>query len=79
MLTVRSPAQGWGGVAVRGYRYGASDVEVPPLRDHVVVAYRRGTTPMRRSVDGTLDGRDAPPRRRLAAHPGRRVALGVAG
>ena len=53
VLTVRSPAQGWGGVAVRGYRYGASDVEVPPLRDHVVVAYRRGTTLMRRSVDGT--------------------------
>ena len=52
-LTVRSPEQGWDGVAVRGYRYGASDVEVPPLRDHVVVAYRRGTTPMRRSVDGT--------------------------
>ena len=52
-LTVRSPDQGWDGVAVRGYRYGASDVEVPPLRDHVVVAYRRGTTPMRRSVDGT--------------------------
>ena len=52
-LTVRSPERGWGGVAVRGYRFGASDVEVPPLRDHVVVAYRRGTTPMRRSVDGT--------------------------
>jgi AraC family transcriptional regulator len=52
-LTVRNPEQGWGGVAVRGYRYGASDVEVPPLRDHVVVAYRSGTTPMRRSVDGT--------------------------
>jgi AraC family transcriptional regulator len=52
-LTVRSPEQGWDGVAVRGYRYGASDVDVPPLRDHVVVAYRCGTTPMRRSVDGT--------------------------
>ena len=51
--TVRSPEQGWKGVTVRGYRYGGSDVEVPPLRDHVVVAYRRGTTPMRRSVDGT--------------------------
>ena len=78
-LTVRSPEQGWDGVAVRGYRYGASDVEVPPLRDHVVVAYRRGTTPMRRSVDGTWTAEHAPPRRRLAAHPGRRVALGVAG
>ena len=51
-LTVRSPEQGWGGVAVRGYRYAGSDVEVPPLRDHVVVAYRRGTTPLRRNVDG---------------------------
>jgi AraC family transcriptional regulator len=51
--TVRSPEQGWKGVTVRGYRYGGSDVEVPPLRDHVVVAYRRGTTPMRRNIDGT--------------------------
>jgi AraC family transcriptional regulator len=39
-------------VAVRGYRYAGSDVEVPPLRDHVVVAYRRETTPLRRNVDG---------------------------
>jgi len=51
-LTVRSPERGWGGVTVRGYRFGASDVEVPPLRDHVVVAYRRGTT-IRRGVGGT--------------------------
>jgi len=51
--TVRSPEQGWNGVTVRGYRYGGSDVEVPPLRDHVVVAYRRGTTPMRPVIDGT--------------------------
>ena len=51
-LTVRSPEQGWDGVAVRGYQYGASDVEVPPLRDHVVVAYRHGTTLMRRRVHG---------------------------
>lgn len=55
-LTVRSPAQGWTGVAVRGYRYGASDVAVPPLRDHVVVAYRRGSTAMRRSVEGRWTG-----------------------
>jgi AraC family transcriptional regulator len=52
-LTVRSPEQGWDGVTVRGYRFGASDVEVPPLRDHVVVAYRRGTTTIRRSVGGS--------------------------
>jgi AraC family transcriptional regulator len=51
-LTVHSPEHGWGGVSVRGYRYPASDVEVPPVRDYVVVAYRRGATPLRRRVDG---------------------------
>ncbi|MGH3564367.1 MAG: helix-turn-helix domain-containing protein [Mycobacterium sp.] len=50
--TVRSP-QGWQGVTVRGYRYHCSDVEVPPLRDFAVVAYRRGSTAMRRRVDGS--------------------------
>ncbi|WP_343600736.1 AraC family transcriptional regulator [Mycobacterium sp.] len=50
-LTVRSPDT-WQGLAVRGYRYRASDVEVPPLRDFVVVAYRRGATAVRRCVDG---------------------------
>ncbi|MCW2718550.1 MAG: AraC family transcriptional regulator [Pseudonocardiales bacterium] len=50
-LTVHSPA-GWDGVSVRGYRYAGSDVEVPPLRDYMVVAYRRGETSMRRRIDG---------------------------
>jgi AraC family transcriptional regulator len=52
-LTVRSPDEGWDGVSVRGYRYAGSDVEVPPMRDYIVVAYRRGTTPMRRRIDGS--------------------------
>jgi AraC family transcriptional regulator len=51
-LTVRSPEDGWGGLSVRGYRYRGSDVEVPPLRDYMVVAYRRGTTLMHRRIDG---------------------------
>ena len=51
-LTVRSPEQGWPGVSVRGYRYAGSDVMVPPVRDYVIVAYRQGTTAMRRQVDG---------------------------
>jgi AraC family transcriptional regulator len=51
-LTVRSPAEGWNGISVRGYRYADSDVEVPPLQDYVIVAYRRGSTPMRRRIDG---------------------------
>lgn len=50
-LTVHNPGPGWDGITVRGYRYGPSDVVVPPLRDYAVVAYRRGTTPMRRRVD----------------------------
>ncbi len=51
-LTVRSPDEGWRGVSVRGYRYAGSDVEVPPLRDYMIVAYRRGATAMRRRIDG---------------------------
>jgi AraC family transcriptional regulator len=50
-LTVRSPDTGWDGVSVRGYRYAGSDVLVPPIRDFMIVAYRRGTTLMRRRVD----------------------------
>lgn len=48
-VTVRSS---WDGVTVRGYRYRDSDVEVPPMRDFMVTAYRRGVTDMRRQLDG---------------------------
>lgn len=51
-LTVHSPEQGWDGMSVRGYRYAGSDVAVPPMRDYMIVAYRRGTTTMRRRFDG---------------------------
>src|ERR1700742_5215137 len=51
-VTVRSPDTGWEGVSVRGYRDAGSDVEVPAMRDYMVVAYRRGTTVMRRRIDG---------------------------
>jgi AraC family transcriptional regulator len=50
-LTVQSPDEGWNGLSVRGYRYRASDVQVPPLSDYVIVAYRHGTTAMRRRID----------------------------
>ncbi|MBV9817058.1 MAG: helix-turn-helix transcriptional regulator [Solirubrobacterales bacterium] len=60
-LTVRSPEEGWDGVSVRGYRYSGSDVEVPPLRDYMIVAYRRGETRMRRQIDhGWIDEQLAP-------------------
>jgi AraC family transcriptional regulator len=50
-VTVRSPDESWDGVAVRGYRYQDSDVEVPAMRDFMIVAYRRGVTDMRRRLD----------------------------
>ena len=50
-LTVHSPEAGWDGMSVRGYRYAGSDVEVPPIRDYLIVAYRRGQTSMRRRID----------------------------
>ena len=51
-LTVHSPDTGWDGVSVRGYRYAGSDVDVPPMRDYMIVAYRRGSTAMSREIDG---------------------------
>lgn len=51
-VTVRSPDDAWNGVSLRGYRYEESDVEVPPMRDFMIVAYRRGVTDMRRRLDG---------------------------
>ncbi|MGK5112250.1 MULTISPECIES: helix-turn-helix domain-containing protein [unclassified Geodermatophilus] len=60
-LTVHNPDAGWDGVSVRGYRYGPSDVVVPPLRDYTVVAYRRGVTPMRRRVDTTWTAEELGP------------------
>jgi AraC family transcriptional regulator len=39
-------------VFLRGYGYGALDVEVPPVLDYTLVAYRRGSTIMDRKIDG---------------------------
>lgn len=49
---MRSPSQGWAGPLVRGYHYTGLDVEVPPLQDYMIVAYRRGNTTMQREMDG---------------------------
>jgi AraC family transcriptional regulator len=43
---------GWNGVGLRSYRYAPSDVEVPAMRDFIIVSYRRGATRMERRVDG---------------------------
>jgi len=51
-LTVHSPDQGWDGVSVRGYKYARSDVDVPAMRDYMIVAYHRGDTEMSREMEG---------------------------
>lgn len=47
-----SDTLGWRGVAMRGYRYLGQDVYIPPMRDYMIVSYRRGLTPMERRFDG---------------------------
>ncbi|WP_026432864.1 helix-turn-helix domain-containing protein [Paracidovorax oryzae] len=42
----------WNSVALRAYRYGGLDVEVPPLSDFILVCYQEGTTLMERRFEG---------------------------
>ena len=51
-VLARSDGLGWRGVAMRAYRYRGQDVEVPAMRDFMLVAYRTGVTPMERRFDG---------------------------
>jgi AraC family transcriptional regulator len=51
-VTATSDDLGWNGVCLRGYRYGALDVIVPPVRDFTIVSYCRGTTLMERRCEG---------------------------
>lgn len=60
-LTLQSPEAGWEGISVRGYKYAASDVPVPPMRDYMIVAYRRGATPMHRRFDSRWSHEDLVP------------------
>ena len=60
-VLLSSEALGWGEVSMRAYRYGASDVNVPALRDFVIVTYRDGVTHMHRRVDGPWQAKRAVP------------------
>lgn len=51
-ILLSSDGMDLGDVSLRSYRYNPSDVEVPPMRDFMLVAYRRGPTSMDRQVDG---------------------------
>jgi AraC family transcriptional regulator len=51
-ITAASDDLGWNGVWLRGYRYSAMDVIVPPVRDFTIVSYCRGATSMERRFEG---------------------------
>lgn len=51
-LFVSSDEHDWKGVKCRGFRYQGLDVEIPPMRDFMVVSYRQGATRMDRKFDG---------------------------
>jgi AraC family transcriptional regulator len=51
-VTAASDNLGWNGVWLRGYRYGALDVVVPPVTDFTIVSYLRGAALMERRCEG---------------------------
>lgn len=51
-ILCRSDSLGWKGIALRSYGYKGQDVEIPAMRDFMLVAYRTGVTPMERRFDG---------------------------
>jgi AraC family transcriptional regulator len=51
-VTAASDDLGWNGVWLRGYRYAALDVIVPPVRDFTIISYCRGATLMERRCEG---------------------------
>lgn len=48
----KSDGLGWNGVMLRSYAYKGQDVEIPPMRDFMLVSYQAGVTPMQRRFDG---------------------------
>ncbi|MGF1474313.1 MAG: helix-turn-helix domain-containing protein [Geminicoccaceae bacterium] len=51
-ILAKSDGLGWKGVALRAYAYKGQDVEIPPMRDFMLVSYRTGVTPMERRFHG---------------------------
>lgn len=51
-VQLASDALGWRDVALRSYMYKPLDVQVPSMRDFMLVVYRQGPTQMDRKVDG---------------------------
>ena len=52
-VTHSSANRDWRGVSLCGYRYLGQEVQIPAMRDFMIVSYERGATPMERRFDGT--------------------------
>ncbi|WP_458732859.1 helix-turn-helix transcriptional regulator [Sphingobium xenophagum] len=50
--TADSSAMGWRGLTLMGYHYGSIEVEIPPMRDYMIVVYQEADTIMRRRCSG---------------------------
>lgn len=51
-VLAHSDGLGWRGLYMRAYGYRGQDVEIPAMRDYMLVSYQTGITPMRRRFDG---------------------------
>jgi AraC family transcriptional regulator len=61
-VLLNSDALGWdSGMTVRAYRYAASDISAPPLRDFLVIAYRKGVAKMHRRAGGPWQSQQSTP------------------
>lgn len=50
--TLDSGASGWRGLALKGYRYPGQQVDIPEMRDYMIVVYRGAPAVMRRTSGG---------------------------
>ncbi|TQV77905.1 helix-turn-helix transcriptional regulator [Denitrobaculum tricleocarpae] len=51
-VLAQSDGLGWRGLYMRAYDYHGQDVEIPAMRDYLLVSYQTGVTPMRRRFSG---------------------------
>jgi len=51
----------WKGMALKGYRYTELDVEIPEMRDFMIVVYRRGVAEMSRRGGGPWESQTVEP------------------
>lgn len=51
-VVAQSDGLGWRSLSMRAYNYHGQDVEIPAMRDYMLVSYQDGVTPMRRRFSG---------------------------